>query len=164
MTCCVCGKKFVIKEYDKNRGHGQYCSKSCRSKVIGFSQLKGKPKTYEHRKKLSLSHSGENNYRWMGGKKKENITIRKGFEHRAWSKETLRFDNYTCVRCGKRGGALHAHHIVRFSEDVLSRFDQDNGITLCEECHHFVHSGEFLSRPEKYANSCSVRGDYAAVY
>jgi hypothetical protein len=42
--------------------------------------------------------------------------------------------------CGCRGGDLNAHHLDCWSEYPDSRFDPDNGITLCSQCHAKFHS------------------------
>ena len=33
-----------------------------------------------------------------------------------WSKSVFAKDNFTCLKCGKRGGELHAHHIYPYSK------------------------------------------------
>lgn len=73
---------------------------------------------------------------WRGGLTDKNVTLRGRSEYRGWRKEVFERDNYTCQRCGDNtGGNLNAHHIKNFSSHVESRYDIDNGITLCRACH-----------------------------
>ena|ERR1700690_2453273 len=47
-----------------------------------------------------------------------------------------------CVKCGSKN-KLHAHHIIPFKDNIETRFDLDNGITLCISCHmSFENSGK----------------------
>ncbi|GHV51288.1 hypothetical protein FACS1894216_05050 [Synergistales bacterium] len=63
-------------------------------------------------------------------------------EYKIWRRRVLRRDNYTCVKCGKIGGELNAHHIERFRNNVNCRTDINNGITLCVDCHKQIHKEE----------------------
>lgn len=65
--------------------------------------------------------------------------IRRSGEYSNWRKSVFERDDYTCAICGKRGGELNAHHIKPFAKYPEDRFDVDNGITLCKECHKQVH-------------------------
>lgn len=64
---------------------------------------------------------------------------RNSHEYREWKKAVFERDNYTCRKCGKRGGILNAHHIKSWAYYPNFRFSVDNGITLCERCHKQVH-------------------------
>ena len=49
--------------------------------------------------------------------------------------------------CGNRSHKdnaviLNAHHIKRFIDNENLRFDIDNGITLCEDCHKLTYGKE----------------------
>ena len=60
-------------------------------------------------------------------------------EYKEWRQNVFRKDNYTCQECGERGGVLNAHHIKSFSEFPSLRYDENNGITLCHDCHKHLH-------------------------
>ena len=51
----------------------------------------------------------------------------------------LHRDNYTCQCCGKKNCRLEVHHI-KFRRDGGTD-DEENLITLCEDCHEGVHAG-----------------------
>ena len=65
-------------------------------------------------------------------------------------KERVLFrDDYVCQSCKfqfiedyYQRKPLHVHHIVPLSRDASLEFDEDNCITLCEDCHKKVHSAD----------------------
>lgn len=60
-------------------------------------------------------------------------------EYADWRKKVFERDNYTCQVCKKIGGRLNAHHIKEYAKFPELRYEIDNGVTLCEECHKAVH-------------------------
>lgn len=61
-------------------------------------------------------------------------------EGREWRIKVFIRDNYTCQECGARNGNgkridLQAHHIKPYAIFPKLRFDINNGITLCLDCH-----------------------------
>ena len=73
----------------------------------------------------------------------------------------LHRDNYTCQCCGKKNCRLEVHH-VKFKSNGGTD-DEENLITLCEECHKGVHAGTVVldkkpkkSKNLKYATHMSV--------
>ena len=64
---------------------------------------------------------------------------RKTREYESWRRAVLKRDGYKCVKCGSMYCKLHAHHISSWAEDILHRFDIDNGLTLCVVCHKLEH-------------------------
>lgn len=52
-------------------------------------------------------------------------------------------DSYRCVRCGaekSKPKSLHAHHIKSWAGNPELRFELSNFVTLCRDCHSWVHS------------------------
>ena len=103
-------------------------------------------------------------------------------EYKQWRNEIFTRDDYTCQKCLKAGGVLHAHHVKRFSilfEQFLKEYNQFNpleekhtlvrlainykpfweaeGITYCEECHKLEHKGDI-----NYGREIFVRGSSSA--
>ena len=52
-------------------------------------------------------------------------------------------DNYTCQKCDTHkdnlDSGIHCHHILPLNESPVESADEDNCITLCEDCHKEVH-------------------------
>jgi hypothetical protein len=101
--------------------------------------LTGRSISAETREKLSVAHKGKigpSSSHWLGGITPINMVIRHCDDYVAWRTAVFQSDNYTCQECGQRGVPLEAHHIKSFAHYPELRFDVDNGITLCEKCHH----------------------------
>lgn len=62
-------------------------------------------------------------------------------EDKAWRKAVLRRDNSTCQICGKKN-MICVHHKKGWNDYPELRYDVDNGITLCRECHKLLHKNE----------------------
>ena len=75
----------------------------------------------------------------------------KGFNYGYSSRRSaiLHRDNYTCQCCGKKNCRLEVHHIKFKSNGGTD--DEENLITLCEDCHKGVHAGtvELNKKPKK---------------
>ena len=75
----------------------------------------------------------------------------KGFNYGYSSRRSaiLHRDNYTCQCCGKKNCRLEVHHI-KFKSDGGTD-DEENLITLCEDCHKGVHAGTIVlnKKPKK---------------
>ena len=84
-------------------------------------------------------------------------------------KAILHRDNYTCQCCGKKNCRLEVHHIIFRSNGGTD--DEENLITLCEDCHKKIHKGEIVlnRKPKKmnlkYATHMSItRSQLLKVY
>ena len=75
----------------------------------------------------------------------------KGFNYGYSSRRSaiLHRDNYTCQCCGKKNCRLDVHHIKFKSNGGTD--DEENLITLCEDCHKGVHAGTIVlnKKPKK---------------
>ena len=81
----------------------------------------------------------------------------------------LHRDGYTCQCCGKKNCRLEVHHIIFRSNDGTD--DENNLITLCEDCHKKVHDSVITldKKPKKmnlkYATHMSIiRSQLLKIY
>jgi len=165
-TCKNCGKVFGDYYYRKRK----YCSRKCRAnskehlnksiKTIKKVDVRGKnnpmygkplvpwnkdKKGYkihseEWREKKSNQMKGNKHWNWQGGKSKR----RQGYysyEYKEWRMAVFLRDNFTCQFCGERGNYKEAHHIKSFAKHSELRFDLNNGVTLCKDCHNLTKRG-----------------------
>lgn len=110
---------------------------------IGLARM-GKSSGMKGRKKAKDAYSfltGNKNPNWKGGKSKlytyKHIC---DIKWRLWRSKVFGRDNWTCQTCGKRSQSgepvyLEAHHIKSWTNYPELRYEVDNGITLCRECH-----------------------------
>lgn len=157
--CKECGKEFF--SYHKNR---IYCSIECKSNSqkdrvtlvcdycgnefercnseVKWHDLRGYKKIFCSSKCSYEYYSGENSPNWIEDRsqlKDQNKSIRWSKNMIKWRKSVYERDNYTCQICGRYGVELNAHHIKQFAKYPKLRFDVDNGITLCVNCHKQIH-------------------------
>lgn len=120
------GGKYILKKWNK---------------LIEDHGNKGKKRTEEEKKKISLSMKGRK--AWNKGKRSkdyyETELARNTKEYTQWRIAVFQRDKFTCQKSGKRGGVLNAHHIIPFSTNKSLRFDVNNGITLSEKEHIKFH-------------------------
>ena len=113
-------------------------SESQRGKSRGKG-VKKKPRSLEHRKKISELRKGDKSHFWKGGVTSNNMIIRNSAEYKQWRLSVFTRDGWKCKKCNVKGGKLNAHHIFNFSEHKELRFNTDNGIIFCKKCHNKFH-------------------------
>jgi hypothetical protein len=62
---------------------------------------------------------------------------KRGFNQVAWA-SMVKLRDGKCTKCGSVYD-LHAHHIEQFKDNESLRYDVNNGITLCGQCHREWH-------------------------
>lgn len=110
---------------------------------------KGKKRSIETRKRISLARQGKGNHFWRGGITPLRILIKQTYKYRQWRLDVFIRDSFSCVLCFVKGGRLNADHLKSFSlimsenniltiEDAFlceELWNLNNGRTLCEDCH-----------------------------
>lgn len=105
----------------------------------------GRKWTIERRLKISEDRKGDKTHLWKGGKDKKIYKHYNNAEYKIWREQIFERDNYTCQKCGVRSQVgrriyLHPHHIKSYTYYPQLRYDINNGVTLCKECHLDLHS------------------------
>ncbi len=117
-------------------GNNFYCSDECKVLCPTFNKIE----IPDDHKRITLEDgltkivpkdSNERNYR-----NEVNPEFRKF---------VFNLDNQTCLYCGESKYdnlklELHCHHINPRKTHPHEECDPDNGITVCKECHKFIHS------------------------
>ena len=85
---------------------------------------------------------GKANNKWKGGISRAYKTGYGSTKYKIWRKSVFERDSYTCQVCEEVGGCLNAHHIKSFANYPKLRFDVNNGVTLCKECHKLKHKSK----------------------
>lgn len=118
VECEVCGYKFQSNWSKLKIGRG--CKQCAYKKRIGAGNPSYNPNlTDEERSMRRLYLRGESMIKFREG--------------------VFKRDNYTCQICKKRGNKLNAHHLNGYHWFLEGRYDVNNGVTLCENCHKKFH-------------------------
>lgn len=132
-------REQTAERMKKNTGEG----------TPGREKLKKLMTTEEYKKKSSASKqgvknpmygvTGEKNPLWKPDLSQEvRITRRGVIENTRWRKAVLLRDQNVCQKCKGEGKVVH--HMDSYTKFPERRFDVDNGIVLCEDCHIKYHS------------------------
>lgn len=152
VVCKYCNNKFYVSKGRFNIA--MFCSRKChhksmKGKIPWNKGIKGIRKGYKHTEetkiKISKAHKGKKcpkrakfgnkNPNWKNGATPINRLLRKRTDYKEFRNKIFKRDNYTCKYCGKNGIYLQIHHIKSWSDYPELRFDENNIITLCLNCH-----------------------------
>jgi thymidylate synthase (FAD) len=90
-----------------------------------------------HLEAIRRARSGAASNFWRGGASSDRATTA------AWATSQAakvhRHYDYTCQKCGGRGGRLHAHHIAPVWLEPQRARELDNLISVCDVCHRGIH-------------------------
>ena len=65
---------------------------------------------------------------------------RRSYADKKWKKSVHERDNDTCICCNKSNlSPKYAHHLYSYRDNEHLRFDINNGVTMCKECHFEFH-------------------------
>lgn len=131
MNCECCGKECIVYKAWVKKGW-KYCSWECRKKSMWGDKAPNAGG--------GQWMKGENNINYRHGKSAETL-VRNLTLVNQWRRRVFARDGYICQRCGyDKGHILRAHHIHPWSFFPKLRYKLDNGVTLCDKCHKWVHS------------------------
>ena len=117
---CDCGNtKFVIGSELKS-GHTKSCG-CLKKEMVGTNHPNYNPNLTEEEREL----------------KKEGRTSDSDFVN--WSRQIKEQANFTCDICGQHGHNLNSHHLNSWNIYKEQRYDLENGVCLCEQCHKEFH-------------------------
>lgn len=145
---CIFGELTVIKKENKIKGKERKwtCKCSCGKiiSVFGSNLKTGNTKSCGHiHDEYIKSYKKE-----INNEKDLNLRLRSSFESKEWAKKVKIKHDFTCLCCGQRGGKLHSHHIQSWKNKPELRFDIDNGVCLCYDCHILFHKNHKRSKYE----------------
>jgi len=119
------------------------CERCWKTHRIEWLKKNGGAKYCKPKQKEVITEVARRKAIFASWKDKEIDKLRRTPEYRAWRLAVLERDGYACQHCGKIGNKLHAHHIKTFKMNPESRYDVDNGITLCKQCHEDLHVARY---------------------
>ena len=99
-------------------------------------------KRIEHITKLGKSHQGKNNplynHTLTDEERATTLFQRTSAQYKDIRNKTLKRDNFECVVCSSNERVV-AHHLDGFDKHKDKRFELDNLVTLCGDCHKEFH-------------------------
>ncbi len=156
-TCSVCGKEFYrqITLFPKN---APLCSYKCMGKskerqvltschwckreysvaasILKWNEIRGHEHNFCSVKCRGSYYSGDRHPLWYSDRSLVKCRPNGNKAHALWRDEVFSRDDFTCQRCGKRGGYLEANHVMPYALFPANRYEVLNGETLCRKCHN----------------------------
>lgn len=133
------GSEAVKTQWENNQERKKYQAEILNKNRPDEAWNKGLTKNdHSSLQKISEQRNGKGNPCYKDGSTPYYKRLRTQSPHRKWSRTVKKRDGYKCTKCGNRK-QLHAHHIKSFRKDTELRYDVDNGITLCKDCHWNLH-------------------------
>jgi len=156
-TCASCWLSFSHWEWRESK----YCSKTCWNKRVwmhnekcllcGTTFFSYKTSWQKYCNKLCyFLHLRELKkwdkcHLWKWWKTGDNKIARSRTVYKDWRTKVFMRDNYMCQKCFVSWSQknLNAHHKLHFAKYEEQRYNIDNWITLCVDCHRLEHKHKF---------------------
>lgn len=138
------GMLTVLRLGDGRYSSGRMCSTFvCKCECGNTVERRASSIYLGHTRSCGCAGRGENHWHYRDdltdGERDATQRKRAALAKSKWHADVLRRDNYTCVKCGRRGGKLHVHHIESFASAPELRDSVSNGATVCPKCHRLYH-------------------------
>lgn len=125
---CECGN--FHKTNTNSLTSGKVSSCGCYSRELSAARIK----------EISKRNTGERHYLYNPNLTDEEREDKRDTQkNHDWRKAVYERDNYACRKCGRKTNTLNAHHIENYKDNIDKRYDLNNGITLCSDCHKKFH-------------------------
>jgi 5-methylcytosine-specific restriction endonuclease McrA len=82
--------------------------------------------------------TGKNSPVWKGGVNDPRWDRLKP-EYKSWKISVFQRDAYSCQKCLATNTYIEAHHIFNWNDNPDKRYEIENGITFCKNCHSSFH-------------------------
>lgn len=122
---CDCGKHKIVRAAHLRRGDVRSCGCFRKGETSAF--------TLAAKARGLIPESDDRGKHYQPGVK-------------FWRRQVIERDGWTCQKCGNTQSGpkkdrvpVVAHHIVGWNVDSSRRYDVENGITLCLDCHRKFH-------------------------
>lgn len=164
----IFGRLEVKEIFGVQYGHKYYrCECSCGNECLidGSQLVSGKTRSCGCLQKDLASarmklRTGDKNHFWRGGV--SDGKDRQSLEYKNWRAKIYEKYNKCCDNCGDDKNPC-AHHLDSFKDFPDRRFDVQNGVCLCEDCHlifHILYGKESARKDHYYSfKERCIRGD-----
>lgn len=89
----------------------------------------------------SVRKMGPDHWNWKGG---ISLYQRDGELQSRWSRRVMQKKGRVCLLCWEESKPVHVHHLKSWGQFPDLRYDIQNGIPLCFDCHlRYAHAGKF---------------------
>lgn len=136
MCICECGSEVEVRISQLTTGKTKSCG--CLNRELSSQRMKGENHPF-------WGVKGEKHFKWNPNlTDEERHDKRDTVENYHFRNNVLERDDYTCQCCRNRSSKgnsviLNVHHIANYSNNKSHRYNIDNGITLCNQCHKIFH-------------------------
>jgi hypothetical protein len=141
------GNDNYMKHCKKNPFEGKNHSEKTKE-ILRIKSSRSRP-DLRGKKNGMYGKKGKLNPNYKDGSSRERQLIYASSRWKKIVRRTFKRDNYLCQRCSGRSeykNPLHSHHLRSWANNLKSRFDINNLVTLCKKCHNFVHSKKNINK------------------